>query len=77
MQTHRDRETLVLLADKSFGQDVGSLLLCRDVLKTDLFTLDFLPQKMMSDFDVLCAVVELRVVCDGDRGLVIDMECGW
>ena len=68
---------LMLLMDKSLGQDVGSLLLCWGIFKTNLFTLNFLPQKVVTDFNVFGLIMELWVVRDGDCGLVIDVESGW
>ena len=67
----------MLLMDKSFGQDVSSLLLCWGIFKMNFFALDFLPQKMVTDFNVFGPVMELWVVHDGDCELVIDMESGW
>jgi hypothetical protein len=69
----------VLIADKSFGQNIRGLLVGRGVLKTNLLALDFVPQKVVSHFNVLGAVMELGVVCDCDCdcGLVVDMEYSW
>jgi hypothetical protein len=67
----------VFIANKSFGQDIRGLLVCRGVLKTDLLALDFVPQKVVSHFNVLGAVMELGVVHDCNRGLVVDMEHSW
>lgn len=64
--------------DKSFGQNICGLLICWSVLKMDLLALNFVPQKVVSHFNVFGAIVELGVVCDGDRGLIVDMEdCWW
>jgi hypothetical protein len=64
----------VLIADKSFGQNIHSLLICRGVLKMNLFGLNFMPQKMMSHFNMLGAIVELRVARDCNRRLIVDMQ---
>jgi hypothetical protein len=67
----------VLIADKSFGQNIRGLLVGRGVLKMNLLALDFVPQKVVSHFNVLGAVMELGVACDCNRGLVVDMEYSW
>ena len=67
----------MLLTDKSLGQDVGSFLLCWGIFKMNLFALDFLPQKVVMDFNVFGPIMELWVARDGDCGLVIDVESGW
>jgi hypothetical protein len=43
----------------------------------DLLALNFVPQKVVSHFNVFGAIVELGVVCDGNRGLIVDMEDCW
>jgi hypothetical protein len=75
--SHRSREAIVLRVHNSFGQDVGNLVICWSILKSNLFTLDFVPQKMVSHFNVLGAIMELGVPCDGDGRLIIDMEDSW
>jgi hypothetical protein len=67
----------VLIADKSFGQNFRGLLVGRGVLKTNLLALDFVPQKVVSHFNVLGAVMELGVAHDCDCRLVVDMEYSW
>jgi hypothetical protein len=67
----------MLIADESFGQNIRSLLICWGVLKTNLFGLNFMPQKMMSHFNMLGVIVELGVACDCNHGLVVDMEYSW
>jgi hypothetical protein len=64
----------VLSPDEFFGQDVCGLLVSQDVLKSNLFSLDFLPQKMMSHFNVFGAIMQLGVARNSDRGLIINME---
>ena len=76
-QSHRFCKVFVLLADKSFGQNIHGLLISQGVLKTDFLALDLVPQKMVLHFNMLGVIMELGVACDSDRRLIVDMEDSW
>ena len=64
----------MLLPGKALGQDVGRLVVGGHVVKGDIAGLDLVAQEMITDVDMFGAVVELRVLCDSDHRLVVDVE---
>ena len=69
--THHPCKLVVLLPHQTLRQDVGYLVSSRDVLKSNLFFIDFLPKEMVVYFNVFGVIMEFRVSCDGDSGLVV------
>jgi hypothetical protein len=71
---HLLRELVMLLTTQSFHKDICNLVSCGSVCEGDLLTFDLLLQEVMSHFNMLCSVVELRVPGDGNGGLVVHEE---
>jgi hypothetical protein len=55
-------------------QHVGHLLPSGGVNQLQCPVVDYLPQEIVTDVNVFCAVMELWVLGNGDGGLVVDVE---
>jgi len=64
----------VLLLGKALGQDVGRLVIGGHVVKGDVAGLDLVVQEVITDVDMFGAVVELGVLCDSDRRLIVNVK---
>ena len=64
----------MLLPGKALRQDVSRLVVGGHVVKGDVAGLDLVAQEMITNVDMFGAVVELGVLRDGDRGLVVDVK---
>jgi hypothetical protein len=64
----------MLLADQSLGKYVGNLVVGGDVGEVDIAGGDPLAQEMVTQIDVLRAIVELRVLSDGNGGLIVHVQ---
>jgi hypothetical protein len=64
----------MLFAAEPFSEDVCNLISSGSVHKSDLFAFNLLSQKMVSNFNMLCLIMEFGVMGDGDGGLIVYVE---
>jgi hypothetical protein len=69
-------ESPMLLTDQSLGKYVGDLVVGGDIGEVDVAGGDPLAQEMVTQVDVLHAIVELGVPSDGDGGLIVHVQDG-
>ena len=65
---------LVLLPSKALSQNVSRLVIGGQVVKGDLTRLNLVVQEMVTNVDMFGAVVELRVLCDSNCRLVVNVK---
>ena len=58
-------------ASKWLGEDVPELSSCLDILELDLSSIDTVTDEMEFGVDVLASVMEDRVLCQSNGGLVV------
>ena len=59
------------------GEDVCELPTSFDKLNDDLPSIDIIPEEEELHVDVLTPVVEIRILREGDGGLVVKHQCWW
>ena len=62
---------------KGFSKDVGSHVVGRTVLETDLLLFDSVADEMEADVDVFGASMKTVVLCKSDGGLVVRVDSDW
>ena len=74
---HSSREFCVFFAAERFCQSVGHLVARGYVFRVQFITFHFLVQEMVTHFNVFGVIVEFRILCNRDCGLVVHEErCG-
>ena len=64
----------MLLPGKALGQDIGRLVVGGHIVKGDVAGLNLVAQEVITDVDMFGAVVELGVLCDSDRRLIVNVK---
>ena len=64
----------MLLPGKALGQDVGRLVVGGHIVKGDVAGLDLVAEEVITDVNMFGVVVELGVLCDSDRGLIVNVK---
>ena len=59
------------------GEDVHELPTSFDELNDDLSSIDTVPKEVELHVDVFAPVVQNRILCEGDDGLVVHHQCWW
>jgi hypothetical protein len=67
-------QLLVLKTPKWLGEDVPELSSSLDILKLDASSIDTVTDEMVLGVDVLAAVVEDRILCQCNGGLVVHQK---
>lgn len=77
--THVRKRELVRVCrlGECFGEHVGAVVLRRAMRDVDFAGFDAFAREVVADIDVLGPSMELRVVSEVDRGLVVGDEGGW
>jgi hypothetical protein len=52
------------------------LVVCQNIRQVNVSSSDLLTQEMIPQVDVLHAIMELRVPCNGNHGLIVNAEDG-
>ena len=61
-------------APKWLGEDVPELSSCLDILELDLSSIDTVTDEMELGVDVLASIMEDKVLCQSNGGLVVHHE---
>jgi len=64
-----------LCESNGLGEDVPELSSCLDILELDLSSIDTVTDEMEFGVDVLAPVMEDRVLCQSNGGLVVHHQC--